>query len=143
MSSEWGRIDADGTVFVRTAEGERAVGSWQAGDAEAGLAYYVRRYDDLATEVTLLEQRLDSGAADPASTRTHATELLEQLPTASVVGDIGALDKRLTTLIGAAEEKIGANAAAREQARANAIAAKERLAAEAEQIAESGKSWKV
>ena len=142
MSSEWGHIDADGTVFVRTAEGERAVGSWQAGDAEAGLAYYVRRYDDLATEVTLLEQRLDSGAADPASTRTHAAELLEQLPTASVVGDIGALDKRLTTLIAAAEEKIGANAAAREQARADAIAAKERLAVEAEQIAEAGTSWK-
>jgi FtsZ-binding cell division protein ZapB len=142
MSSEWGRIDADGTVYVRTAEGERAVGSWQAGDAEAGLAYYVRRYDDLATEVTLLEQRLDSGAAEPASTRTHAAELLEQLPTVSVVGDLGALDKRLTILIGAAEEKIGANAAAREQARADAIAAKERLAVEAEQIAESGTSWK-
>ena len=50
MSSEWGRIDADGTVYVRTADGERAVGSWQAGDAEAGLAYYMRHYDDLATE---------------------------------------------------------------------------------------------
>ena len=142
MSSEWGRIDTDGTVFVRTAEGERSVGSWQAGDAEAGLAYYVRRYEDLATEVTLLEKRLDSGAADPAATRTHAVELLEQLPTASVVGDIDALDKRLTTLIGAADERIGANAAAREQARADAIAAKERLAAEAEQIAEAATSWK-
>ena len=34
---EWGRIDDDGLVFVRTAVGERQVGSWQAGDAEAGL----------------------------------------------------------------------------------------------------------
>ncbi len=142
MSSEWGRIDADGTVYVRTADGERAVGSWQAGDAEAGLAYYMRHYDDLATEVTLLEQRLASGAADPASTRTHATELKDQLPTAAAVGDLAALDTRLAALIAAAEEKIGANAAAREQARANAIAAKEKLAAEAEQIAESGTSWK-
>jgi hypothetical protein len=142
MSSEWGRIDADGTVYVRTADGERAVGSWQAGEPEAGLAYYMRHYDDLATEVTLLEQRLASGAADPTSTRTHAGELKEQLPTAAVVGDIAALDTRLTALIAAAEEKIGANAAAREQARADAIAAKEKLAAEAEQIAESGTSWK-
>ena len=143
MSSEWGRIDADGTVYVRTADGERAVGSWQAGDAEAGLAYYMRHYDDLATEVTLLEQRLASGAADPASTRTHAAELKDQLPTAAAVGDLAALDARLAALIAAAEEKIGANAAAREQARADAIAAKEKLAAEAEQIAESGTSWKV
>jgi hypothetical protein len=142
MSSEWGRIDADGTVYVRTADGERAVGSWQAGDAEAGLAYYMRHYDDLATEVTLLEQRLASGAADPTSTRTHATELKEQLPTAAAVGDLAALDTRLAALVAAAEEKIGANAAAREQARADAIAAKEKLAAEAEQIAESGTSWK-
>src|SRR6266536_2983439 len=142
MSSDWGRIDADGTVYVRTADGERAVGSGQAGDAEAGLAYYMRHYDDLATEVTLLEQRLAAGAADPASTRTHATELKDQLPTAAAVGDLAALDARLAALIAAAEEKIGANAAAREQARADAIAAKEKLAAEAEQIAESGTPWK-
>lgn len=142
MSSEWGRIDADGTVYVRTSEGERVVGSWQAGDAEAGLAYYVRRYEDLETEVTLLEQRLASGAGDPQATRTHAVELHEQLPTASVVGDLASLDARLTALIGAAAERADANAAARAQARADAVAAKEALVAEAEQIAESATSWK-
>lgn len=142
MSSEWGRIDADGTVFVRTSEGERVIGSWQAGDAEAGLAYYVRRYEDLETEVTLLEQRLESGAGDPGATRTHAVELHEQLPTASAIGDLGALDVRLVALIDAASERADANAAARAQARADAVAAKEQLVAEAEQIAESATSWK-
>jgi hypothetical protein len=142
MGSEWGRIDADGTVYVRTSDGERVVGSWQAGDAEAGLAYYVRRYEDLETEVTLLEQRLASGAGDPRSTRTHAVELLEQIPTVSVVGDLAALDKRLAALIDSASERADANAAARAQARADAVAAKERLVAEAEQIAESATSWK-
>jgi hypothetical protein len=143
MSSEWGRIDADGTVYVRTSDGERVVGSWQAGDADAGLAYYVRRYEDLETEVTLLEQRLASGAGDPRSTRTHAVELHEQLPTASVVGDLAALDKRLVALIDAASERADANAAARAQVRSDAVAAKERLVAESEQIAESATSWKV
>jgi hypothetical protein len=143
MSSEWGRIDADGTVYVRTSEGERVVGSWQAGDAEAGLAYYVRRYEDLETEVTLLEQRLASGAGDPQATRTHAVELHEQLPTASAVGDLASLDTRLTALIGAASERADANAAARAQARADAVTAKEKLVVEAEQIAESATSWKV
>jgi hypothetical protein len=142
MSSEWGRIDADGTVFVRTSEGERVIGSWQAGDAEAGLAYYVRRYEDLETEVTLLEQRLESGAGDPGATRTHAVELHEQLPTASAVGDLAALDARLVALIDAASERADANAAARAQARADAVAAKEQLVAEAEQIAEGATSWK-
>ena len=58
-STAWGRIAEDGTVYVRTAdEGERVVGSWQAGTPEEGLAHFVRRYDDLATEVGLLETRL-------------------------------------------------------------------------------------
>jgi hypothetical protein len=41
-SEAWGRIADDGTVFVRSADGERAIGSWQAGTAEEGLAYYRR-----------------------------------------------------------------------------------------------------
>jgi hypothetical protein len=142
MGSEWGRIDADGTVYVKTADGEREIGSWQAGDAEAGLAFYERRYEDLATEVTLLEKRLESGAGDPGSTRTHAVALQEQLSTVSAIGDLAALDARLAALLAAVEEKAGANAAAREAARAEAIAAKEALAAEAEQIAASATSWK-
>ena len=43
----WGRVDDDGTVYVRTADGERAVGSWQAGDAREGLAHFARRFADL------------------------------------------------------------------------------------------------
>jgi hypothetical protein len=142
MASDWGRIDDDGTVYVRTADGERAIGSWQAGDREAGLAFYERRYEDLATEVQLLEKRLESGAGDPAHTRSHAAELKEQLATAAVIGDLAALESRLDAVLAAAEEKAGAAAAAREQARADAIAAKEALVAEAEKIAESATSWK-
>src|SRR5581483_11528082 len=142
MGSDWGRIDDDGTVYVRTVDGERAVGSWQAGDQAAGIAFYERRYEDLATEVALLEKRLESGAGDPASTRSTARGLKEQLPTAAVIGDLAALDARLDAVLAAADEKAGAAAAAREQARADAIAAKESLVAEAEKIAESSTSWK-
>ena len=142
MGSEWGRIDADGTVFVKTPDGEREIGSWQAGDAEAGLAFYERRYDDIATEVTLLEKRLESGAGDPASTRTAATALREQVSTAAAIGDLAGLEKRLDALLAVVEEKASAAAAARQQAREQAIAAKEALVAEAEKIAESATSWK-
>lgn len=142
MDSEWGRIDADGTVFVKTVDGEREIGSWQAGDSAAGMQFYVRRYEDLATEVQLLEKRLESGSGDPGSTRSHAQALKEQLPTAAVIGDLAALDKRLDALLAAADERAGQAQAAREQARAEAVAAKEALVAEAEQIAESATSWK-
>jgi len=142
MASDWGRIDDDGTVYVRTADGERSIGSWQAGDREAGLAFYVRRYEDLETEVQLLEKRLESGAGDPAHTRASATTLKEQVATAAAIGDLDALSRRLDALLTAAEEKAGLAAAAREQARADAIAAKEALVAEAEKIGESATSWK-
>jgi hypothetical protein len=142
VSSEWGRIDEAGNVFVKSADGEREIGSWQAGDAEAGLAFYVRRFEDLETEVTLLEKRLESGAGDAASTKTHATELLERVPTAAAIGDLASLSTRLEALLAAAEAKSEENAAAKQAARAEAIAAKEALVAEAETIAESATSWK-
>jgi hypothetical protein len=141
-SSDWGHIDEDGTVFVRTADGERAIGSWQAGDAEAGLQFYVRRYEDLATEIDLLEKRLESGSGDPTSTRTTALALKEQLPTAAVIGDLAALDTRLDAVLAAAAARAEQAHEAREQARADAIAAKEALIVEAEQIAAAGTSWK-
>jgi Domain of Unknown Function (DUF349) len=140
-SNEWGRIDTEGTVFVRTSSGERVVGSWQAGSAEEGLAHFARRYDDLATEVSLLDSRLQTGAGDPRSTLAHATALRESLGTAAVVGDLDALDQRLAALTVAAQAKLAQVSEARAAARAAAVAAKEKLVLEAEEIAQSSQ-WK-
>ncbi|MEU1260325.1 DUF349 domain-containing protein, partial [Streptomyces chartreusis] len=43
-SDPWGRVDETGTVYVRTADGEQVVGSWQAGTPEEALAYFERKY---------------------------------------------------------------------------------------------------
>lgn len=137
----WGRIAEDGTVYVRTADGEREVGSWQAGTPEEGLAHFVRRYDDLATEVSLLETRLASGAASASSTVVAATKLRETLPAANVVGDLASLDARLGALIEAAEAKRSQEKAEKAAAAEHAAAAKRALAEEAETLAESTQ-WK-
>lgn len=141
QASQWGRIDDEGTVYVRTASGERPVGSWQAGDPAAGLAHFSRRYDDLATEVELLEKRLASGAAEPGATRTQAGATKEGLPSAAAVGDLDGLGTRLEAVMAAADAKLAEVRAARAQAKAAAVAAKEQLAAEAEQLADSSQ-WK-
>ncbi|MCK5754286.1 MAG: DUF349 domain-containing protein, partial [Mycobacterium sp.] len=44
---EFGRIDADGVVWLKTTDGERQIGSWQAGSIEDGLAHFSRKFDDL------------------------------------------------------------------------------------------------
>lgn len=137
----WGRIAEDGTVYVRTAEGERAVGSWQAGTPEEGLAHFIRRYDDLATEVGLLETRLASGAASASSTVVAANKLRETLPTANVVGDLASLDTRLGALIEAAETKRLQEKAEKAAVAERAAAAKRALADEAESLAQSTQ-WK-
>jgi hypothetical protein len=142
MSSEWGRIDEQGTAFVKTADGEREIGSWQAGDAEAGLAYFVRKFEDLQTEVALLTSRLESGAGDGRATKSQAMALHASLPTVAAIGDLQSLDARLVALIQAADVKIGEQAEAKDAAKAEAIAKKEALAAEAEKLAESSTQWK-
>jgi len=59
-----------------------------------------------------------------------------------VIGDLGSLDARLERVLAQADEKAGERAAARQQARAEAVAAKEALVAEAEKLAAESSSWK-
>lgn len=138
----FGRVDADGTVYVKTAEGDRVVGSWQAGTPEEGLAHFARRFADLVTEVDLVEARLKSGAADAAHSLSSVKRLRQQLDEAHVVGDIDGLAARLDRLSGLADEKAGEARAAREVARAEALARKTALVEEAEKIAAESTGWK-
>jgi len=138
----FGRVDADGTVYVKTAAGERVVGSWQAGTPEEGLAHFARRYADLVTEVDLIEARLGSGAADAGHSLSTIRRLRGGLDEAHVVGDIDGLAARLEKLTAVAEEKAGAARAARDQARVDALARKTTLVEEAEQIAAESTGWK-
>lgn len=140
--SQWGRVDADGTVYVRTAEGERAVGSWQAGEPVAGLAHYARRFDDLATEVTLLEARLKAHTGNPAEIKSKAQALAESIPGAAAVGDLDGLAARARAMVGTADSAAAEFRAEKAAARAAQVARKEALAAEAETIAEESTAWK-
>jgi hypothetical protein len=138
----FGRVDADGTVYVKTGDGERVVGSWQAGPPEEGLAHFARRFADLVTEVDLIEARLKSGAADASHSLTSVKRLRTTLDEAHVVGDIDGLATRLDRLAGVAEEKAGEARAAREVAKVEALARKTALVEEAETLAAESTGWK-
>ncbi|MFX0593749.1 DUF349 domain-containing protein [Melissospora conviva] len=143
--SDWtafGRVDADGTVYVKTAAGERVVGSWQAGAPEEGLAHFARRFADLVTEVNLTEARLNSGAADAAHSLAGIKRMRASLDEAHVVGDIDTLAARLDRLAVAAEAKVGEAKAAKEAARVQALARKTELVEEAEKLAAESTGWK-
>jgi hypothetical protein len=139
--AEWGRVDADGTVYVRTAQGERTVGSWKAGDASAALAFFGRRYEDIAAEVGLLETRFASGKADATHTLASAQRIRTSLDDAKVVGDLDALATRLTALESRCNERHEADRAAKAARAAANTDTKRALVEEAEQLAQSTQ-WK-
>ena len=139
----WGRVDADGTVYVRTAGGERVVGSWQAGSPDEALAFFRRKYESLATEVTLIEQRMSATDLSPGSARATIDRLLAAVSDANAVGDLDSLRVRLEALTGQVDHRHEEVRAAREHARSEAKEIKERIVAEAEQIAAEATHWKI
>lgn len=139
---KFGRVDDDGTVWLINSTGERVIGSWQAGEAEAAFTHFGRRYDDLATEVTLMETRLASGTGDARKIKTAALALRGTLDTAHVLGDIDAVAARLDKIREQADSAAAEERARRDAHRAGLIAQKEALAAEAEDLASNSTQWK-
>ncbi len=140
-SSEWGRVDDNGTVWVRVADGEREVGSYPGATPEEALAYFGRKYDELAGQITLLEQRVRTTDLPAKEAIAGIAKLHETLALAHAVGDLGALAARLSALLTLVEERKGAQDAARAKAREEARARKEAIVGEAEQLATST-AWK-
>jgi uncharacterized protein YeaO (DUF488 family) len=137
----WGRVAEDGTVFVRTKDGERAVGQWPDANPEEALAFYTRRYDALAFEVDLLEKRVQAGTVSPDDARAAVKKVTSSIDEAQAVGDLDGLRARLealTPLVAQQRERRKAERAAKvEEARA----AKTKIATEAETIA-AGTDWR-
>ena len=140
---QFGRVDDDGTVWLLSRAGERNIGSWQAGDPEAAFAHFGRRFDDLATEVTLMEERLTSGTGDARKIKANAAALVDTLPTACVLGNIDALEERLTNLLARIDVIVTAVRSRHDEHRSAQTARKEALAAEAEDLATNSTHWKV
>jgi hypothetical protein len=141
-SETFGRVDEEGNVHVRTADGtEHPVGQWAAGTPEEGLAFFVRKYDDLSVEVDLATRRVTEGKAAPEQAAAVVKRARESLASPSMVGDLASLTARVDALDAIVTEKRTAAAEARAAAKAAALAAREAIVAEAEALAESTQ-WK-
>jgi hypothetical protein len=138
--ARFGRIDAEGTVWLRSPSGEVIVGQWAAGTPEEGLAFFGRKYDDLLVEVDLAAHRLKEGRGlDTAPTAVaHAREALAA---PAFLGDVEELtracDEVDALLVTARAQRDEARARQREEA----LAAREALVVEAESLAASAQ-WK-
>lgn len=97
-SADWGRVTEDGTVEVREGENWRVVGQYPDGTSEEALAYFVRKFDDLAFKVHTLEQRHQTGGATAADLTSQAKHLVTEVTDAAAVGDLASLRTRLDSL---------------------------------------------
>ncbi len=140
-AARFGRVDDDGHVFVRFDDGEREVGTWQAGDPAGALVFFGARFDVTVAEVELLDQRLRSGRVNPddarATLRRHRAGWLD----VRGVGDLADLAARIDRI----EARLAEVRAERARARAAALeegrAAKTAIVTEAEELSRSS-DWR-
>jgi hypothetical protein len=140
-SHEWGRVADDGTVFVRTADGERSVGQYPVGTPEEALKFFTDRYDALEFEVGLLEQRVSAGVLTPEEATESVKRVHGQVVEANAVGDLAGLAARLDALAPVIAEQREARKAERAVKAAESRTEKERIVTEAERLAQ-GSDWR-
>ncbi len=140
-SSEWGRVDDDGTVYVKTSDGERAVGSYPAGTPEEALHFFTERFAALSFEVQLLEQRVNGAKLGPDEAAESIKTVRAQVSEANAVGDLASLSARLDALGPVLAVQREARKAEKAQKAAESKAEKEKLVEEAEKVA-AGNDWR-
>ena len=147
--AKFGRVGEDGTVYVITPTGDRAVGSYPGKSPEEALAYFVKKFEMAASEVALLAARIRSGAMVPSDAHEAVNKLRTQITELNGVGDLANLAsslEKIPALIsaheGAYQARKAAQNAEREARKVEAEAIKEKIVAEAESLVDSV-SWKV
>ena len=132
----YGRVDDDGTVYVRRPDGQEvAVGQWAAGAPSEGLAFFERKYDGLKAEAELLQARLKDGKGTPENVTIVVGKLRDAVENPHVVGDLTVLSRLADELEAAGEARKAAAAAAREETRTKTMAARTAIVEESEGLA--------
>jgi hypothetical protein len=137
----FGRVDSDGTVFVRTAAGERAVGQVPGVPADEALSFFTRRFEALEIEVSLLQRRIATGAVSPDDAVSSINKLRNSITDARAVGDLDGLKVRLDALSPVIADQRAARRAERARQQQETREAKERYVIEAERLA-AGNDWR-
>jgi hypothetical protein len=130
----FGRVDEENNVYLIEAGAERRVGQYPNVTAEEALAFYERKFADLAAQVRILEQRVAANA-DAQALKKNLQTVTAELVEPAVVGDVAELRARVAAL----GEKIALAVAAKHEANKEqtgaALAERAVIADEAEAIA--------
>lgn len=143
-AASFGRVDGENNVYVTDAGVERKVGQYPNVSPEEALAYFTRKFADLEAQVRILEQRVKN-KVDSHNLKQAVAKLTKELEEPKAVGDLVTLRSRLSNLLPQVEELEQSRQEASKESQAQALAARESIAAAAERIAgqDSAKTnWK-
>ncbi len=133
LTSQFGRVDAENNVFV-TDGTERKVGQYPGVTAEEALSYFVRKFEDLAAQVRILEQRV-ANKVDSHGMKKIAAKLAEDLKEPAAVGDLSDLRRRVANLDEKIAKLVSEKSESSKEASAEALKARLSIAERAEAIA--------
>lgn len=142
---KFGRVSEDNHVFVIVEGEDFVVGQVpEAKTADEALAYFARKFQNVESQVALLESRVEN-KAPAADTQKAVEQLASQLAKRDMVGDYTKLTERLAALTSKIAERAEEETKESEAKRAQALEAREAIVSEAEKIAAQDKDkihWK-
>lgn len=142
-TNKFGRVDAENNVFVIDGS-ERKVGQYPGVTTDEALAYFVRKFEDIAAQVRILEQRV-ANKVDSQGMKKMAAKLMEDLKEPAAVGDLADLRRRVGNLDSKISSLVSEKQEASKEATAEALAKRIAIADRAEAIANQDASktqWK-
>jgi len=142
VSNEYGHVDDEGNVFLNSAEGPVKLGQYTIGDANAALAFFTKRFDDLVAEIELTTARLTDGKASVESIKALMDRIAKTVESPNLLGNLSLLTEHSEKLAVLLEEQKVKAAEAKAQAKAAAISAREELVSAAEAL-QNSTAWKV
>lgn len=133
-AAKFAKISDDGHVVLLDGAEEHPVGQFPEGTPQEALAYFSRKYDELVSQVMLLEQRVATGApaGEIQKTLGHVRQTIGER---GMVGDMPALRARVEALQTRLDDLKLAEKLALEKAQAAQLATREAIVAEAEEMA--------
>ena len=141
-STDFGRVESDGTVLVKMPDGsEKQVGQWAAGDPNDGLNFYIRKFHEIENEISLTLQRLKEGKGNAETAFKLIERVKTNLQNPTFVGDLSSLSSKIEELQVIAAVKKAEFSAAKAIAKEKAMEKRKQLVEEAEKLT-SSKQWK-
>ncbi|HRO94276.1 MAG TPA: DUF349 domain-containing protein [Citricoccus sp.] len=133
-AAKFATVSDDGHVTLIDGEERHPVGQFPDGTAEEAIAYFSRKYDEVVSQLMLLEQRVAAGAPAGEIQKTLG-HLRQTIAERGMVGDMPALRARVEALQTRLDDLKVAERIALEKAQAEQLSTREAIVAEAEALA--------